>query len=237
MNRAVELWVGVAEARVPSEVWHIAREVEAEGWDGLLLTEGDDPGGDPFVAASLGALSTSALRFETEVTDLAGRSARQAAISAASVASVAVNRFGLGVHVGGVSAACAGRYLSDVRSRVAGRGVAIHARASTTELLAVAARHADGVIVDTGTDLGAVAVAVEHIRGVDDGNVQPPPLLIAVEPVADWVGRDDERGIARLERLAALGFGRIVLTIERVGRDRADAMRQRLAAEVISALR
>ena len=75
----------------------LAERAEAEGWDGLSLTDSQNLVGDPFVAMALGARATERLRFMTGVTNPATRHPAALATAVATVQEVSGGRAVLGI--------------------------------------------------------------------------------------------------------------------------------------------
>ena len=62
----VECWRVVVQ--MPGVTARMARAAEAEGWDGLAVTDSQNIYGDPYVALALAARATERLRLATGVT-------------------------------------------------------------------------------------------------------------------------------------------------------------------------
>jgi 5,10-methylenetetrahydromethanopterin reductase len=75
----------------------MAERAEADGWDGLSLTDSQNLVGDPFVAMALGAKVTERLRFMTGVTNPATRHPAALATAIATVQEVSNGRAVLGI--------------------------------------------------------------------------------------------------------------------------------------------
>jgi 5,10-methylenetetrahydromethanopterin reductase len=75
----------------------LAERAEAEGWDGLSLTDSQNLVGDPFIAMALGARVTDRLRFMTGVTNPATRHPAALATAIATVQEVSGGRAVLGI--------------------------------------------------------------------------------------------------------------------------------------------
>jgi 5,10-methylenetetrahydromethanopterin reductase len=127
----VEIWTtGVAG---PRRAARAAAELEAAGWDGLLVVDSQNLSGDPYVALAMAATATTRLGLGTGVTNSV---TRHAAVTAGSIASIqllsggrAVVGIGRGdsalAHFGRAPARLASfeRYLRQLQSYLRGEGV------------------------------------------------------------------------------------------------------------------
>ena len=107
MGAAPEFWLGTFP--VPGRVADLARMAEADGWDGLALTDSQNLAGDVFAALTIAAHATSHIRLATGATNPA---TRHPAVIASAIASVQVESSGrawLGIARGDSALAYLGR--------------------------------------------------------------------------------------------------------------------------------
>jgi 5,10-methylenetetrahydromethanopterin reductase len=112
-----------------------ARRAEDEGWTGLCFPDSQNLSGDPYVAMTVAALSTTTIRLATGVTNPLTRHAAVTACAIASVNTESGGRAELGIgrgdsalaHIGLAPAAVAdlAEYLALLRSYLRGDGVDI----------------------------------------------------------------------------------------------------------------
>ena len=103
----MQIWfTGVASPRSTART---ARELEAAGWDGLLVVDSQNLSGDPYVALAGAALVTTKLGLGTGVTNSVTRHAAVTATSIASVQRLANGRAVLGIGRGDSALAHLGR--------------------------------------------------------------------------------------------------------------------------------
>ena len=81
--RAVEIWRGGFV--LPSAAAALARATEAEGWDGLVVTDSQNLTGDPYAALCLAAHTTERIQLGTGVTNPV---TRHPAVTASAIATV-----------------------------------------------------------------------------------------------------------------------------------------------------
>ncbi len=128
----MELWhTGVASARGAART---ARELEAAGWDGMLVVDSQNLSGDPYVSLALAATVTTKIGLGTGVTNSITRQAAATAASIASVDRVSGGRAVLGIgrgdsalaHLGRAPARLAqfDRYLRHLQTYLRGEAVA-----------------------------------------------------------------------------------------------------------------
>ena len=128
----MQIWTtGVASPRGSAR---LARELEAAGWDGLLVVDSQNLSGDPYVALAMAATATTRLGLGTGVTNCVTRHASVTACAIASVQRIANGRAVLGIgrgdsalaHLGRAPARLAAfaRYLRQLRAYLAGEAVA-----------------------------------------------------------------------------------------------------------------
>jgi 5,10-methylenetetrahydromethanopterin reductase len=123
----IELWMPMGWTR-PDEMAAMAERGEADGWDGLMVSDTQCLQADPFVMMTLAAVATERLKLSIAASNPVTRHPAVAACAAASVAAVAGERifYGLGrgdsalAYTGGAPASVAlferyveavGRYL------------------------------------------------------------------------------------------------------------------------------
>jgi 5,10-methylenetetrahydromethanopterin reductase len=103
----MEMWnLGVAS---PRGVMHVARRIEAAGWDGLLVVDSQNLSGDCYVALAMAASVTERIGLGTGVTNSGTRQAAVTAMAIASVQSVSGGRAVLGIGRGDSAMAHLGR--------------------------------------------------------------------------------------------------------------------------------
>ena len=129
----MQVWItGVASPRGTARV---AAEVEAAGWDGLLVVDSQSLSGDPYVALGMAAAATSRLGLGTGVTNCVTRHAAATACAIVSVDRIAGGgRAVLGIGRGDSALAHLGRaparpavferYLRQLQTYLRGDGVA-----------------------------------------------------------------------------------------------------------------
>lgn len=91
----MELWTSGVSA--PRGILHVAKDVEAKGWDGLSVVDSQNLSGDPFVALAMASTVTTRLKLGTGVTNSITRNAATLATAIASVHSVSRGRAVLGI--------------------------------------------------------------------------------------------------------------------------------------------
>lgn len=103
----MQLWMTtVASARGAARA---AREIEAAGWDGMLVVDSQNLSGDPYVALALAATATTKLGLGTGVTNSVTRHAAVTATSISSVNRASGGRAVLGIGRGDSALAHLGR--------------------------------------------------------------------------------------------------------------------------------
>ena len=127
----MELWTtGIASARGSARA---ARDIEAAGWDGMLVVDSQNLSGDPYVALALAATATTRIGLGTGVTNSVTRHAAATATAITSVNRVSNGRAVLGIgrgdsalaHLGRAPARLAQfeRYLRHLQSYLRGEAV------------------------------------------------------------------------------------------------------------------
>lgn len=167
---------------------------EADGWDGLALTDSQNLSGDAFAALAVAAHATSALLLATGATNPATRHPAVVASAMASVQAESGGRAWLGIARGDSALAYVGRKpmpladfetaLADVQTYLRGETVDQHGFASRIEWLArtnvlkvpmcvaatgprvieLAARIADGITFSVGADPARLEPAIDLAR-------------------------------------------------------------------------
>ena len=128
----MQLWMTtVASARGAART---AQEIEAAGWDGMLVVDSQNLSGDPYVALALAASATTRLGLGTGVTNSVTRHAAATATAITSVNRVSNGRAVLGIgrgdsalaHLGRAPARLAQfeRYLRQLQTYLKGESVA-----------------------------------------------------------------------------------------------------------------
>jgi 5,10-methylenetetrahydromethanopterin reductase len=178
----------------PGRVADLARMAEADGWDGLALTDSQNLGGDVFAALAVAAHATSSLALATGATNPATRHPAVVASAMASVQAESAGRAWLGIARGDSALAYVGRRpmpladfetaLSDVQTYLRGETVDQYGFASRIEWLAradvpkvpmsvaatgprvieIAARVADAITFSVGADPARLRPAIELAR-------------------------------------------------------------------------
>jgi 5,10-methylenetetrahydromethanopterin reductase len=107
VEEGLEFWTtGVASARGAARA---AREIEAAGWDGMLVVDSQNLSGDPYVSLALAATVTSRIGLGTGVTNSVTRHAAATATAITSVNRVSNGRAVLGIGRGDSALAHLGR--------------------------------------------------------------------------------------------------------------------------------
>ncbi len=103
----MELWTtGVASARGSVRT---AQEIEAAGWDGMLVVDSQNLSGDPYVSLALAATATTRIGLGTGVTNSVTRHAAVTANAITSVNRISNGRAVLGIGRGDSALAHLGR--------------------------------------------------------------------------------------------------------------------------------
>lgn len=103
----MELWItGVASARGAARA---AQEVEAAGWDGMLVVDSQNLSGDPYVSLALAATVTTRIGLGTGVTNSVTRHAAATATAITSINRISNGRAVLGIGRGDSALAHLGR--------------------------------------------------------------------------------------------------------------------------------
>jgi 5,10-methylenetetrahydromethanopterin reductase len=109
----MQLWTTqVASARAAQRM---AQEVEAAGWDGLLVVDSQNLSGDPYVALALAAVATKKIGLGTGVTNSVTRHAAATATAITSVNRISNGRAVLGIGRGDSALAHLGRAPARLR--------------------------------------------------------------------------------------------------------------------------
>ena len=127
----MQLWMTtVAAARGAART---AQEIEAAGWDGMLVVDSQNLSGDPYVALALAATATTRLGLGTGVTNSVTRHAAATATAITSVNRISNGRAVLGIgrgdsalaHLGRAPARLAQfeRYLRQLQTYLGGEAV------------------------------------------------------------------------------------------------------------------
>ncbi len=127
----MELWItGVASARGAARA---AQEIEAAGWDGMLVVDSQNLSGDPYVSLALAATATTRIGLGTGVTNSVTRHAAATATAITSVNRISNGRAVLGIgrgdsalaHLGRAPARLAQfeRYLAQLQTYLKGEAV------------------------------------------------------------------------------------------------------------------
>lgn len=103
----MEIWTQFAAS--PRGIMPIAREAEAQGWDGISVVDSQNLSGDPFITLAMAATVTEKLKFATAVSNPSTRVAAAAATAIASVDVVSKGRAVFGVGRGDSALAHLGR--------------------------------------------------------------------------------------------------------------------------------
>ena len=91
----MQLWTtGVASARGAART---AQEIEAAGWDGMLVVDSQNLSGDPYVSLALAGAATTRIGLGTGVTNSVTRHAAATATAITSVNRVSNGRAVLGI--------------------------------------------------------------------------------------------------------------------------------------------
>lgn len=103
----VEIWLGTFVA--PGRIVDLAHMCEADGWDGLALTDSQNLGGDTFAALTLAAHVTQRITLATGATNLSTRHPAVVASAIATVHAESAGRAWLGIARGDSALAYVGR--------------------------------------------------------------------------------------------------------------------------------
>ena len=127
-----ELWIPMVFAR-PNEIAAKARQLEADGWDGITLADTQCLHGDPFVQMTAAVIATSTLKVTTATSNPLTRHPSVIAAAIATIAAMAPGRAMLGIgrgdsalaYIGGAPASVEvfERYVDAVRRYLHGVGV------------------------------------------------------------------------------------------------------------------
>ena len=103
----MQLWItGVASARSAARS---AQEVEAAGWDGMLVVDSQNLSGDPYISLALAGAATKRIGLGTGVTNSVTRHAAATATAITSVNRISNGRAVLGIGRGDSALAHLGR--------------------------------------------------------------------------------------------------------------------------------
>ena len=103
----MQLWTtGVASARGAART---AQEIEASGWDGMLVVDSQNLSGDPYISLALAATVTTRIGLGTGVTNSVTRHAAATATAITSVNRISNGRAVLGIGRGDSALAHLGR--------------------------------------------------------------------------------------------------------------------------------
>ncbi len=103
----MEIWT--TSVASPRSTARVAQDLEAAGWDGLLVVDSQNLSGDPYVALALAGAATSRIGLGTGVTNNVTRHASVTACSITSVDRVSNGRAVLGIGRGDSALAHLGR--------------------------------------------------------------------------------------------------------------------------------
>jgi len=192
---------------VPGHVVELAQMAEADGWDGLGLTDSQNLAGDVFAALALAARATSSLVLATAATNPA---TRHPAVVASAMATLQVESGGrawLGIARGDSALAYIGRKpmpldafesgLQQIRTYLHGDvvdqlgfgsriewlrrtdvpKVPMSVAATGPRVISIAARVADGITLSVGADPLRLKPAIELARKVRSEAGLPPLRL------------------------------------------------------------
>lgn len=127
----MELWASGVSA--PRGIMRVAKDLEAQGWDGLSVVDSQNLTGDSFVSLAMAATVTERLKLGTGVSNSITRNAAALATAIASVHSVSRGRAVLGIGRGDSALAHLGRaparveqferYLRHLQAYLSGQSV------------------------------------------------------------------------------------------------------------------
>lgn len=109
----MEFWT--TSAAMPSRMADMARQAEAQGWDGIGVVDSQNLSGDPYVSLAMAATGSKRLGVMTSVTNAATRVPAVTASSAISVQKVSGGRMVLGIGRGDSALAHLGRSPARVK--------------------------------------------------------------------------------------------------------------------------
>jgi 5,10-methylenetetrahydromethanopterin reductase len=178
----------------PGRVGELARMAEADGWDGLALTDSQNLSGDVFAALAVAAQATSTLALATGATNPATRHPAVVASAMASIQIESQGRAWLGIARGDSALAYLGRKpmplvdfeaaLSQVQTYLRGQivdqdgfssriewlarahvpKVPVSVAATGPRVIQIAARLADGITFSVGADRSRLEPAIDLAR-------------------------------------------------------------------------
>ncbi len=108
----MEIWTSGVSS--PRGIIRVARDIEAAGWDGLVVVDSQNLSGDPYVALAMAATVTDRIGLGPGVTNSVTRAAAVTATSIASVQRIAEGRAVMGIGRGDSALAHLGRSPSRV---------------------------------------------------------------------------------------------------------------------------
>jgi len=108
----IEFWMPMGWTR-PENMATLAQRAEADGWDGLMVSDTQCLQADPFVMMTLAAAATTRLSLSIAASNPVTRHPSVAACAAASVAAVAGERISYGIGRGDSALAYTGGVGSD----------------------------------------------------------------------------------------------------------------------------
>ncbi len=164
----MQLWMTTVGAARSSA--RTAQDIEAAGWDGMLVVDSQNLSGDPYVSLALAATATTRIGLGTGVTNSVTRHAAATATAITSVNRVSNGRAVLGIgrgdsalaHLGRAPARLAQfeRYLRQLQTYLRGEAVSFEeidiphdVAASGPKVIALAALHAERVMFTLGADV------------------------------------------------------------------------------------
>jgi 5,10-methylenetetrahydromethanopterin reductase len=198
---------------LPGESARLAREVEAEGWDGLLLADSQNLQAEVFVELALAAGATERLLLGTGVTNPVLRHPAVVASAAATLQAESGGRMVLGVGRGDSSLTFVGRgpaptavldrFVSDLQAYLRGEAVRGHriewlseeqpkvpvvVAATGPQTISVGARRADAVVFGVGAEPARLRWAIETARAAGGSRFGAYVIIAAHSDVA--IARD-----------------------------------------------
>jgi 5,10-methylenetetrahydromethanopterin reductase len=190
----MELWT--AGVNVPGQATQLARQADADGYDGISMGDTVTLGGDPYVGLTAAAFAAPKLKLLVGVTNSV---TRHPALTAAAIVSVQIESQGravLGIGRGdsavskfGLKASTAAefeQYLIELQGYLRGEKVhrdgkdsalewlkdmdlpkvPVDVAATGPKVIAAGARHAERVTFNLGTDVERIAEGIKYARQV-----------------------------------------------------------------------
>jgi 5,10-methylenetetrahydromethanopterin reductase len=221
----VELWMGTFPASGRAAA--VAEMAEADGWDGLALTDSQNLAGDTFAALTLAAHVTSRIKLATGATNPATRHPAVVASAIATVQAESNGRAVLGIARGDSALAYLGRKpiplsefrrsLEQIQTYLRGEAVDLDGYSSRLEWLAregwpkvpmsvaatgpkvigIAARVADRITFSVGADPERLRGVIDLARQARAGTGLPPLSLGAYVNAVAHPDRQRARELVR----------------------------------------